>query len=411
MKNQICSSTSLPLLLLGMVLVSLCACGGTKTMSLTEQVPEKCGAMPYMANALAQNPDWTRVLQENENLILSAQKQALALSPDTIIIPVVVHVLWNLAVQNVSDAQILSQINVLNEDYRKMQGTRGYNNSPIGADTKIEFRLAQFDPLSKPSNGIERVQTKVAGFYHDDKVKSTQSGGANAWDANQYLNLWVCNLLSNTPGKTLLGYASFPGGPANLDGVVINYQAFGDSVGTSISGSANLGRTTTHEVGHWLNLFHTFQDGCPNTNCLEQGDKVCDTPPVDTPTSGCPPNRVSCGVQSLTNDYMDYSSDACMNLFTEGQNFRVRMTMDYIRKPLKTSKALRSNDFFVFGQHVGKYNYVLDHDFSVTSSGPYSAFSVPSGSSVVLNPRGGQTVSLDANVRVEAGGVFVVRQQ
>lgn len=371
----------------------------------------KCGTMPYLAESIARNPNLLSILNEYEKVILNSHKNKTVLSQNLIVIPVVVHVVWNTPDQNISDAQILSQINVLNEDYRKMAGTNGWNTNSIGADTKIEFRLAEKDMNGLATNGIERVKTAVASFTNTgpqrDFVKSKSNGGADAWNAKNYLNIWICNLVGSGPGQ-LLGYATFPGEPLKVDGVVIFYKAFGDNVGTAVTPPFDLGRTTTHEVGHWLNLFHTFQGGCLNTNCLEEGDKVCDTPPVETATSKCPIGRISCGEQTLINDYMDYSSDNCMNLYTDEQNYRMRITLDAIRTSLKTSPALSDHNFFVFGTHTGNYMYVLDGNFYVEGTGVYSGFAVQPVSSVQINSRGNHPVILGNNTKIINGGTFSV---
>jgi hypothetical protein len=165
-------------------------------------------------------------------------------------IPVVVHVVWNTTAQNISDAQIVSQINVLNRDYRRSNPE--FNNTPapflpLKADVRIEFFLATLDPDDAPSSGILRRQTSVTSFIRDDAVKSHANGGANAWPAERYLNIWVCRL-----GGGLLGYAQSPGAPAHTDGVVIVPSAFG-TIGTATP-PFHLGRTASHEIGRWLNL-------------------------------------------------------------------------------------------------------------------------------------------------------------
>lgn len=165
-------------------------------------------------------------------------------------IAVVVHVVWNTAAQNISDAQIASQIDVLNRDYRCNNPEFGAMPAPflpLRADLRIEFFLATLDPDDAPSNGILRRQTHVSMFTRDDAVKSHANGGANAWPAERYLNIWLCKL-----GGGLLGYAQGPGGPAHTDGVVILPSAFG-TIGTAVP-PLHLGRTASHEIGRWLNL-------------------------------------------------------------------------------------------------------------------------------------------------------------
>ena len=231
-------------------------------------------------------------------------------------IPVVVHVVWNVANQNVSDAQIQSQIDVLNRDFRKRNpdvSTVPAVFQGLIADMEVEFALATRDPSGNPTTGITRNQTSATSFSDDDKVKSQSTSGADAWPADHYLNLWVCPL-----GGGLLGYAQFPGGPAATDGVVINYTAFG-STGTAAA-PFNLGRTATHEVGHWLNLLHIWGDD--GTGC-SGSDQVSDTPNQGGPNYGAPTfPHVSCSNGpngDLFMDYMDYVDDRVMVMFTQGQ--------------------------------------------------------------------------------------------
>jgi hypothetical protein len=167
-----------------------------------------------------------------------------------ITVPVVVHVVSKKAEEDISDSQIKSQIAVLNKDFRATNtdatATPSVWNGLV-ADANIQFALAAKDPKGKATTGITRTATTKTSFGADDSVKTKAGGGAPAWPAGRYLNLWVCNL-----GGGLLGYAQFPGGPAKTDGVVILHSAFGTS-GTAAA-PFNLGRTATHEIGHWLNL-------------------------------------------------------------------------------------------------------------------------------------------------------------
>lgn len=228
-----------------------------------------------------------------------------------ITIPVVFHVLYASSTQNISDAQIQSQLDILNADFRRQNSDQDDIWSQA-ADTEIEFCLASFDPDGAATNGILRVPTTVSSFGSNDAMKFTSQGGSDAWPASDYLNYWVCNL-----GGGLLGYAQFPGGSASTDGVVCGYQYTGD-IGTA-SAPFDLGRTGTHEVGHWLNLRHIWGDGpCGND------DFVSDTPESDGSNFGCALGHESCGTTDMVQNYMDYSDDACMNIFTAGQANRMQ---------------------------------------------------------------------------------------
>ncbi len=279
---------------------------------------------------------------------------------DVYVIPVVVHVVHNGesvgSGRNISLAQIQSQIDVLNEDYRKKSGTPGYNSNPVGADTKIEFVLAKRTPSGASSNGVDRVDRNSNGWsappyttsYVDAVIKP-----ATYWDPNQYFNIWVTDLSGG-----ILGYAQFPSysslagfdcdeGAASTDGVVIGYQYFGSSdKGTFpvLSPPYDKGRTATHEVGHWLGLRHIWGDG----NCSV--DDFCgDTPWAAAANYGCPTGTISCSSTDMIENYMDYTNDTCMNIFTLDQTTRMRTVLENCirRNSLLTSPALTtpvSND-------------------------------------------------------------------
>lgn len=253
-------------------------------------------------------------------------------------IPVVFHIVYRTATENISDAQILSQLDILNADFRKLNND--WLNTPIAfqalaTDCEIQFCLAQQDPNGNASTGIKRVPTSVTSFSSNNAVKYTAQGGSDAWDRNRYLNIWVCNL-----GGGLLGYAQFPGGAAATDGVVINYTATGN-IGTATA-PYHKGRTATHEVGHWLNLYHIWGDD--GTGC-NGSDLVGDTPNQGGANYGCPSfPKVSCtnGPNGdLFMNYMDYTDDACMFMFTAGQKARIDalFTAGGARSSLMTSNG------------------------------------------------------------------------
>jgi Pregnancy-associated plasma protein-A/Secretion system C-terminal sorting domain len=237
--------------------------------------------------------------------------------PPVITIPVVVHVLWNTNAQNITDAQILSQIGVLNNDYRGTNADLAKIPSyftGIAADCGFQFVLAKVDPKGRATNGIVRRRTDIGIFGLDDRVKNSAIGGDDAWNADNYLNIWVCNTVGG-----ILGYSSAPGGPKEIDGVVINTAVFGT---INISGEFNKGRTAVHEIGHWLNLRHIWGD----TYCGD--DKVDDTPTQERASRGCPGGEIfSCGSTAhgdMYMNYMDFTDDACMFMFTKGQRERMR---------------------------------------------------------------------------------------
>jgi len=233
-------------------------------------------------------------------------------------IPVIVHVIYNTAQENISDAQIQSQIDVLTEDYRKLNADVSLAPSEFAssaADIQIEFTLAQ----------ITRKQSSKTSWGTNDAMKSSSQGGVDVVSPDSYLNIWVCNI-----GGGILGYAQFPGGAAATDGVVISPNYFGSSdlqpAGETfyLSSPFDKGRTATHEVGHYLNLRHIWGDG----NCSAD-DYVSDTPIAGAANYGCPsyPSKSCNNNGGFTSDmfmnYMDYVDDACMYMFTAGQKARM----------------------------------------------------------------------------------------
>lgn len=297
---------------------------------------KRCSTDEYLEELSVNNP------QEYAS-IMAAQQEAIKWDEnhthnttakgvaEVITIPVVVHVVYKTSAQNISFNQIQSQIDILNEDFRGMNAD--ITNTPAVfpyADSEIQFCLASVDPAGNPTNGITRTSTAKSSFSNSD-MKRTANGGHDPWDRNKYLNIWVCDLTGG-----LLGFATLPGGSASLDGVAIDYQFFGD-IGTATP-PFNLGRTATHEIGHWLGLSHIWGNGtCGN-------DFVADTPQQNGPTTGCPsfPKFSSCGGPNFPDgdmfmNYMDYSNDACLYMFTPGQAARMQGVLNTSRATIKTS--------------------------------------------------------------------------
>jgi hypothetical protein len=288
--------------------------------------PRACGTMEVLAAQLAADPAQAQRMAAIESLTRRVQANAslqrgfATLATGPVVIPVVVHVLYNTAAQNISDAQVQSQIDVLNEDFRKLNAD--YTKTPalyagLVADANVQFVLAKRTPTGAATTGVVHKQTNTKSWSTNDAVKNSKRGGDDAWDATKYLNLWACNL-----GQGLLGYAQFPGGAASTDGVVILYSAFGSrakyAAGTYTS-TYDRGRTATHEVGHWLNLRHIWGDAsCGN-------DQVSDTPTQQTANYGCPtfPHATCSNQGDMSMNYMDYTDDACMYMFSTGQSARM----------------------------------------------------------------------------------------
>ncbi len=272
----------------------------------------------------------TSITKENAKMLNSVVEEKILdpqLTDDltnalrTIKIPVVVHIVWNDSVQNISDEQINSQMIALNEDFRARN--KDIDNVPIKyknlvADFKIKFVL----------KGVTRTHTDRREFAHQDGVKSTLEGGIDPWNTKKYLNIWVCDLYEG-----LLGYAQFPGEDSITDGVVMDYEAFG--TGGTAQEPYHMGRVCSHEIGHWLGLYHIWGDDCgwfdTDQKC-DGDDMVKDTPLQSCPSRGCPSANIgTCGSQDMWMNFMDYTSDECTWMFTKGQRKRAWAVLMHYR--------------------------------------------------------------------------------
>lgn len=281
----------------------------------------QCAAMQEYERLLEEQPSFRANQQRAEAFTARAvtSGEAERVARRLITIPTVVHVVYKKPQENISKAQVQSQIAALNHDFRSTNPDTAKAPDAwkgLVADAKIKFQLATKDPDGKRTDGIVRVQTDRASFGPGDGVKRASQGGSTAWPADAYLNIWVCAL-----GGGLLGYAQFPGGPKSTDGVVILHSAFGTE--GSATAPFNRGRTLTHEVGHWLNLRHIWGD----TLDCSGGDRVSDTPNSKGPNYGKPTFPVISCANGPNGDmfmnYMDYVDDAAMFMFTAGQVARM----------------------------------------------------------------------------------------
>lgn len=235
-----------------------------------------------------------------------------------ITIPVVVHILYKDASQNISDEQVMSQIEVLNQAFRLQLADTGRipaHFRPYASDARIEFCLAKVDPNGRATSGIIRKSTWVTQYGIDDRIKYSNMGGDDAWDSDRYLNIWVGALAGG-----IVAYASPLGGPKDRDGIAIRPGAFGK--GGTAGAPYNLGRSLVHEVGHWLGLRHIWGD----VSCGD--DYVDDTPRQRSANRGCQTGiKYSCdnsGYGDMYMNFMDLSNDECLLMFTAGQVQRMR---------------------------------------------------------------------------------------
>ncbi|MBL7787187.1 MAG: fibronectin type III domain-containing protein [Chitinophagales bacterium] len=310
---------------------------------LNTSAQRTCASMEVLQQQLLEDPDYQNRLDaiEVHTAAYVAHHEHSQDERAVITIPVVFHVIHNGdavgSSENISSNYIQAQIAQLNLDYRKLNSDAA--NIPsvfasVAADVEVEFCLAQRDPSGNATTGINRYnygQASPTTSYIDNTIKP-----ATIWDRSKYLNIWVTNI-----GGGILGYATFPGGTASKDGVVVAYYTVGSNslINPAQGGSFGRGRTATHEVGHWLNLRHIWGDA----NC--GSDLVSDTPTHNTSNYGCPsqPHYSTCSGQprEMTMNYMDYTDDACMYMFSSGQKTRMRavLTTGGARASLATSNG------------------------------------------------------------------------
>ncbi|MGZ5243411.1 MAG: zinc-dependent metalloprotease [Bacteroidia bacterium] len=262
------------------------------------------------------------------------------------IIPVVIHVIYdNLAngqpgPENIHDSIIMSQIDVLNEDFGRYG--KGFNNNPLSEDSRIRFCLASIDPQGNPTTGIVRIKSPYTKLKSDEEMLTKN---LSRWDQKRYLNIWVVRDIDGDPRQQ--GYAYLPSEVMNdtyleRDGLVVAYRHFGRN--TRIAQQNNyLGHTTSHETGHYLELKHTWGDDRPGKGGCGDDDGVFDTPDCeniyyaeyDFISRTCD-RPIQCGSPRQVENYMDYSEDRCLNLFTKGQINRMRGALIGYRSGLVT---------------------------------------------------------------------------
>lgn len=300
-----------------------------------------CGFDAHHQKMLDENPGMEEAIHEHFVRITSGQ---IGPNPDrsTYQIPVVFHIIYDDEESNISYAQIESCIDMLNEDYNRLnedtvdiRQTADAPFKPVAADISIEFVLAKKDPQGNCTNGVQRRYSPAGSNQANDDVKHYNSGGLDAWPRDKYLNVWVVNTIETDGAGVTLGYAQFPyWGNASEYGIVIRHDRVGNT-GTAISGD----RTMTHEVGHCLGLLHTFQGGCHTSACDQNGDYCCDTPPVSEAQWSCMTTQNTCsGVPSgdfygfdaydQFENFMSYSP--CQYMFSEDQKNIVQTNLNDI---------------------------------------------------------------------------------
>jgi hypothetical protein len=305
------------------------------------QAQDRCGTMELLNQRFTKQPALKIMFDQRELRLKEVIRQRVASGQTLktnaeVTIPVVFHVVLSRQSQ-VTDAQIMAQLDTINKDYAGSNGSSSrvpsYFRSLFG-QSGIQFCLAQRTPEDAPSTGIVRYSTTRTSFdYTTNQVKHAESGGADAWDTDKYLNIWICDLSGGT-----LGYATFPDdGVKDEQGVAVDY---GSLPGGNVT-NYNEGKTLTHEIGHYFNLYHIWGD---DNGACTGSDQVDDTPNQSNSTGTCPTGIVTdrCTTTApgiMYQNYMDYTSDGCLSMFTKMQVARMEAAFTTYRSLLSMSNG------------------------------------------------------------------------
>lgn len=257
-----------------------------------------------------------------------------------LVVPVVVHVIHDSGTENISDKVILSQIDVLNEDF----GNYGpLDNDGRAVDTRIRFCLAKIDPDGNPTSGIIRIQSAYTDMQSNNEMLMKN---LSRWDQRRYFNIWIVRSIDGASG--IQGYSYLPsetGGPGfSGDGLVLVAKFVGRFNPLSPA-SYNRGRTAVHESGHYLDMLHTWGHDDPGRGGCNDDDGIDDTPVCSLAYYSAPPvcpHPLQCGNTRMIENYLDYSYDLCMKIFTEGQKMKMRSSLLIYRSTLTGYNNLSS---------------------------------------------------------------------
>jgi hypothetical protein len=408
----------------------------TVSLSYAQNIPHDCGTDEVMEELYKQYPELLEKQKESERFYQSEvrrkSKQASWRSTaDVVTIPVVIHVMHLPGTpigtdENISDAQIEAGMLHLNQAFRKQTADFngiGHNPNIVGVDCEINFCLAKQDPDGNPTNGVNRVATTLTNTNYIGSSLSLKN--LSRWNPNRYLNIWlVKSIYDSSTGRYIGGFSTFSSSHGSVfDGLVCKVSRFGSSLTSTLS------RTHIHEIGHYLNLKHTFQGGCPNTDCLNNGDGVCDTPPeanktilmpcgdlintcstdADDPRSVNPFRLAPDGLGDqvdLSENYMDYTDslgNCVINTFTQGQKVRMRAALDGDRILLKTSLGCvpaPTTSVAYFGYNdsppFGEYNAVVGIDCRnyIDVNVPIKLLNTPSGGTINISVGAGTATNM-----------------
>ncbi|MEM6966159.1 MAG: M43 family zinc metalloprotease, partial [Bacteroidota bacterium] len=316
---------------------------------LTDSTHLNCSHTSVWNATIQKNPTLKKRHQKWEQEMLQLAEQAESSAQKAAVLyelPVVVHVIHNNGTENISDAQIQQAIEDLNEAF----ANQGFYNQDIGADTEIQFCLATQDPDGNITNGINRVVSTLTEMT--EPVDDLDLKNIIRWNPLDYINIWVVKEVCSQVGDcSTAGYAYFPSAHGtDVDGIVIEAQWFGTTKPNS--------SVIAHEMGHYLGLYHTFQGGCNNNNCLTDGDRVCDTPPDQTSVpfpcsadvNSCdtdvnpndPNNPFTTDQNDFSSNFMDYAFLPCLFDFSQGQATRMQNSILTARSSLLSSLACSS---------------------------------------------------------------------
>lgn len=357
----------------------------------------RCATGKFEALQHRLNPTFKQQKNSFENELQSYAKHSSkkSIQNDIVTIPVVFHVLHQNEEENVSVLKLTSQIDVLNEDFRRKNDDTT-NTWLEAADTRIRFSLANIDINGNYFNGITRTPTNIDRFeYRTDSMFLDAKGGKDIWP--NYLNIYVCDLGADL--GIAAGFSSLPGYEATIDGIVLDYETTG--LDFPLLFPYLEGRTATHEVGHWLNLQHLWGPAeTVNDYTCDDDDGVEDTPTSLAPYFGCDAGS-SCGSEDMTENFMDYHADNCINFFTQGQADRMHNSIQLApsRSFLKATCPANAT------KQIIKYALRAENEMVQAIDTVYALNSICENADVIY--QAGEIVMLENGFTVDASSDFL----